>query len=111
MGARLGRVLLVVALLVAQQAAFAHQAWHLAKATSGTAAALAAPEQQPPKSRVDLLCDFHSALSTVLGALSGATASSLSPVPLEVPFIAPVVPAFSIAAPVPASRDPPPFRP
>jgi hypothetical protein len=109
MGARLGRVLLVVALLVAQQSAFAHQVWHLAK-TGGAAAAIAAPEQQPPQSRADRLCDFHSALATVLGAVSAATPSALPAAALYMTFVSSALPAFSIAAPLPASRGPPLFR-
>jgi hypothetical protein len=109
MGARLGRVLLVIALLVAQQSALAHQIWHAA-ASSGPALAVAAPEHPPAPSPADRLCDLHSALGTVLGALSSAAALPLPPAPLEAQFVAPALPAFSVAAPAPASRDPPPFR-
>src|SRR5690348_14822172 len=106
MSARLGRVLLVVALLVAQQSALAHQIWHVPPPTDHALAA-AAPEQQPAQSRPDRLCDFHSALGTVLGALSGAAASPLPLAPLDIRFVASALPARSIAAPLPASRGPP----
>jgi hypothetical protein len=111
MNARLGRVILVVALLLAQRVALAHELWHFAAGTRAcAAAAIAAPEQAPAQSRADRLCDFHSALGTVLGALSGAAALTLPAAPLDAEFLAPALPPLGTGAPVPASRDPPAAR-
>jgi hypothetical protein len=61
---RLGRALLVFAVLLAQQTALAHQYWHASKA------ALAADAQKPVKT--DGLCDLHDLLGTVLGVAGSA---------------------------------------
>ena len=61
---RLARVLLVLAVLLAQQSALAHQYWHAAKAS------VAADAQKAPKP--DRLCNLHDLLGTVLGIASGA---------------------------------------
>ena len=60
---RLGRLLLVIAVLLAQQTALAHQYWHAAKATVSA-------DAKTPKG--DRLCDLHDLLGTVLGVASGA---------------------------------------
>jgi hypothetical protein len=96
--ARLGRVALVLAVLLAQQTALAHQYWHAAKAP--------AEKSQPAKG--DTLCDLHDLLGTVLGVAAGTLIQpeflSLS----EPGFIAPAV-AVRGALPLnPHSRDPPP---
>ena len=106
MSARLGRVLLVIALLLAQQAALAHQIGHLAAGSPHSVASVPAGDPSD-KSQRDRLCDLHSSLGTVLGALSGALALSFHGAPHDIQFADPSTPAISIAAPVPASRDPP----
>src|SRR5438034_10924646 len=96
--ARLGRVLLVFAVLLAQQTALAHQYWH---ATPKVAAEKSLP------AKGDKLCDLHDLLGTVLGVAAGAV-----PVPA---FLALPEPGFSaVRAAVrealllaPHSRDPP----
>ena len=71
---RAARLLIAIALLVAQQAALGHQIWHLGKQDS-----------QPAQS---LLCEQHQALATVAGALDCASldapliATRDSPLPL-----------------------------
>ena len=62
--ARLGRVLLVVAVLLSQQTALAHQYWH------ASSAAVSADAGKPAKG--DTLCDLHDLLGTVLGVAGGA---------------------------------------
>ena len=57
------RVFLVFAVLLAQQAALAHQYWHASKA------AVAADGTTPAKG--DGLCDLHDLLGTVLGVATG----------------------------------------
>ena len=108
MRAGLGRVLLVVALLMAQQTAFAHQIWHVALGLEQSAATGAAGDSSG-KAKTDRLCDLHSALGTVLGALNGGPVVGLGAVPPELPFAAPDLPGAGLAAPVPASRGPPHF--
>ena len=61
---RLGRALLIVAVLLAQQTALAHQYWH----ASNTA--VSADAKKAPKG--DRLCDLHDLLGTVLGVAGGA---------------------------------------
>jgi len=95
---RLGRVLLVFTVLLAQQTALAHQYWH---ATPKVAA-----EQSLP-AKGDKLCDLHDLLGTVLGIAGGA-----APAPA---FLALSAPGFTTASAVvreatllaPHSRDPP----
>jgi hypothetical protein len=90
---RAARLLIALALLVAQQAALGHQIWHLGKHDS-----------QPAQS---LLCEQHQALATVAGALDGAAPEAVfvatrdAPVPFVTP---PGAPAPRITA---ASRGPP----
>ena len=62
--ARLGRVFLVVAVLLAQQTALAHDFWH-AGAPQGV------ENPKSPSSKGNKLCDLHDLLGTVLGVLSG----------------------------------------
>jgi hypothetical protein len=97
--ARFGRVVLVFAVLLAQQTALAHQYWH------ATNTALSADAKKAPKG--DPLCDFHDLLGTVLCVASG---SAQAPA-----FLALAEPGFSAFAAVvreaallaPHSRDPP----
>lgn len=96
--ARLGRVVLVIAVLLAQQTALAHQYWHASNAVSADA-------KKAPKS--DLLCDLHDLLGTVLGVVGGAAQTPA--------FLALAEPGFSAFAAVvheaallaTRSRDPP----
>ena len=90
---RAARLLIAVALLVAQQAALAHQVWHLGK-----------PDSQPAQS---LLCEQHQALATVAGALDCASLDTLFIEPRDTPhrFVAR---AFAPAPRLtPVSRSPP----
>jgi hypothetical protein len=90
---RATRLLISVALLAAQQAALAHEIWHLGKQDS-----------QPAQSQ---LCEQHQALATVAGALDCAT--------LDATFVAardallPFIQRSDAPAPhlAPASRGPP----
>ncbi len=97
--ARLGRLILVLAVLLAQQTALAHQYWHASNA------AVSADAKKAPKT--DGLCDLHDLLATVLGV-----ASTVAQIPA---FLALAEPGFSAFAAVvreaallaPHSRDPP----
>jgi hypothetical protein len=96
---RLGRFLLIVAVLLAQQTALAHQYWHAANAS------VSADAKKAPKS--DRLCDLHDLLGTVLGVATGAV-----PVPAflalgEPHFTARAAALRDAAVPTPHSRDPP----
>ena len=97
--ARLGRVVLVLAMLLAQQTALAHQYWHAAKAPA---------EKSLPAKSGDRLCDLHDLLGTVLGVTAACA--------FEPEFLALAEPDFA-AAPASVreaqsrthhSRDPPP---
>ena len=61
--ARLSRIVLILAVLLAQQTALAHEYWH--------ATPKAAAEKSLP-ARGDKLCDLHDLLGTVLGIAGGA---------------------------------------
>lgn len=89
----LGRVLVIVAMLLAQRAAFAHELWHLDAAKGD-------PAQQT-------LCDFHDALGTVLGAADAPFAASALPHATQAPAV--FDPAHLSEAPglAPGCRDPP----
>ena len=94
------RVLLVIAVLLAQQAAIGHQYWHAASAVS-----LAADEKKAPNG--DVLCDLHDLLGTVLG-LAGGTAAPLVFLSFSEPgFAAPAEARHEASALAPHSRDPP----
>jgi hypothetical protein len=60
---KLARFLFILALLFAQQAAFAHAAWHAGEQAAGQ-------ERPHDASFQDKLCDLHGAFGEVLGALS-----------------------------------------
>jgi transcriptional regulator of aromatic amino acid metabolism len=90
---RAARLLIAIALLMAQQAALGHQIWHLGKQDS-----------QPAQT---LLCEQHQALSTVAGALDCATldAPLVATVEAPLPIVArAVLPAPRLTA---VSRSPP----
>jgi hypothetical protein len=90
---RAARFLLAVALLAAQQAAVAHQIWHLGKQDS-----------QPAQSQ---LCEQHQALATVAGALDCATLDATFVATRDAPLA--FIPRADASAPrlAPASRGPP----
>ena len=90
---RAARLLIAAALLVAQQAALAHQIWHLGKQDS-----------QPAQSQ---LCEQHHALATVAGALDCATLDATFVATRDAPL--PIIPRADAPAPrlAPASRGPP----
>ena len=95
--ARLARIALVLAVLLAQQTALAHQYWHAAKAP--------AEKSQPAKG--ETLCDLHDLLGTVLGVAAGAPAQPAF-LALSAPrFTAPAVAMREARRVTPHSRDPP----
>lgn len=97
--ARMGRFLLVGAVLLAQQTALAHQYWHASKP------ALSADANKAPKS--DRLCNLHDLLGTVLGVASG-TAQTPAFLALSQPvFICTAAVIREAAVLAPHSRDPP----
>jgi len=106
MKARLSRALLILALLVAQQAALAHQLWHAGFGVRQVTATVADSERSGSSTQ-ESLCDLHSALGTVLGALSGSTTAPAAVVVPETGFAARQAPVASLSAPLPSSRDPP----
>ena len=97
--ARLGRALLVLALLFAQQAAVAHSVWHAAAAAKAGAVHLGA--------KGNPLCAQHGSLDTVLGGVSAAVALAFGAEPQAVHFPAADLPTAKISGPSPVSRGPP----
>jgi len=97
--ARLGRVLLVFAILLAQQTALAHQYWHASSAT------LSADAKKAPKA--DRLCDLHDLLGTVLGVAGGAAQTPAFLALAEPDFAAITAIVREPALLAPHSRDPP----
>jgi hypothetical protein len=95
------QVVFALLLLCAQQGAITHEIWHAATNSH------AQSEQKAPDSNKNRLCDLHSALGTVLGAV----ATIASPAPLdsctEFSFLASESPAASVSLLAPASRGPP----
>ncbi|HUQ24488.1 MAG TPA: hypothetical protein VM140_02370 [Burkholderiales bacterium] len=75
----LGRILLVAALLFAQTAGMAHELWH-----ASTLAADSDGDAKTPKG--GSLCDFHTALASVLGALDCAAPQSQAEVQPQIAF-------------------------
>ena len=106
MKARLGRALLLAALLLAQQAALVHQLWHASLGVPG-ASATAVGNERGGSAPQEALCDLHSALGAVLGALNGGASAMAPLVVLDTGFAALRESIASLAAPAPASRDPP----
>jgi hypothetical protein len=103
---RLARLLLVAAFLLAQSAGIAHQAWHDGGLTAAHTGADAADGKAPKKNQ---LCDFHTALGSVVGALSSA--SPASAVDLQIPqqFVAADSHAARFSLLASRSRGPPAF--
>jgi len=100
----LARILLILAFLVAQSAGIAHQAWHDAGGLVAAAESDAADSKAPNK---NLLCDFHTALASVLGAIHGDAPAIDAVAPLQTAFIAADVPAARLSTLAPNSRAPP----
>lgn|SRR5512146_212087 len=96
---RLGRALLLLAFLLAQQSALAHQVWHLG--SDGSRAALDSGAKGNP------LCDQHRALDSVLGALGSAPAIASVVDAEPAHFPAADSPATRFASLSPDSRGPP----
>ena len=94
---RFWRALLILAVLLAQQTALAHQYWHAAKAP--------AEKSQPVKG--DSLCDLHDLLGTVLGVVAGTAAKPELLALSEPSFTAPAVAAREAQRLAAHSRDPP----
>lgn len=97
--ARLGRVVLVIAVLLAQQTALAHQYWHASNAT------VSADAKKAPKG--DRLCDLHDLLGTVLGVASGAVQTPACLALAEPGFSAFAAVVHEAALLASRSRDPP----
>ena len=95
---RLGRIVLVVAVLLAQQTALAHQYWH---ATPKVAAEKSLP------SKGHALCDLHDLLGTVLGIAGGAASSPAFLALSEPGFVAAPAAVREALLLAPHSRDPP----
>ena len=95
--ARLGRVLLVFAVLLAQQTALAHDLWH--------ATPKATHKSLPAKG--DKLCDLHDLLGTVLGVAGGAAAAPVFLALSEPGFTAAPAAVREASLLAPHSRDPP----
>jgi len=100
LAARLVRVFVAAAFLLAQQSAFAHQLWHSA---GGAKAGLAAEQGK----KANPLCEQHDALGTVLGALSGTPLVAPAVETPPVHFAAGASAAVCLSALSPVSRGPP----
>lgn len=100
----LARILLILAFLVAQSAGVAHQAWHDVGGLAAAAESDAVDSKAPNK---NLLCDFHTALASVLGAIHGCPPTIAAVAPLQIAFIAADVPAARLSPLAPRSRAPP----
>jgi len=96
----LGRVLLVAALLFAQTAGMAHELWHASTLAADSDGDVKTPKGGP-------LCDFHTALASVLGAIHGDASAVDAVAPLQTAFIAADVPAARFSSLVAQSRGPP----
>jgi len=96
--ARFGRFVLVLAVLLAQQTALAHQYWH-------STPKAAAEKSLPAKG--DKLCDLHDLLGTVLGVAAGTIPQPAFLALPEPGFIAGPVAVGDATLLAPHSRDPP----
>jgi len=98
--ARLGRVLLVAALLTAQQAALAHDLWHATGSQS-------AQGSKAPGGKANKLCELHGLLGTVLGVAAATAPRPALLAVCEPRFIAVVAVVREATLLTPHSRDPP----
>jgi hypothetical protein len=105
--ARVWRVLAVAAFVLAQTNALAHPLRHLGTASSGQASLSASSPDDAKTQRDGPLCDFHTALGAVLGALGGGSfaAQFVEPSHIDVPAVH--FAAVSLSGLAPASRGPP----
>jgi hypothetical protein len=94
------RLLLVAALLFAQAIGVAHEITH-----GPSLAAHAEGDGKTPKNNP--LCDFHTALASVVGAISGSAAPLEVAAAAQCVFIAADAPSARFAAFAPQSRAPP----
>jgi hypothetical protein len=104
---RLARFFIAAALLVAQQSALAHQIWHFAAAPAQHAAG-ADPQGQDAGGKG--LCDLHTALGAVLGALGCAGAAPDFKAPQVDAIPAAALTLAALARLAPSSRGPPTLR-
>jgi hypothetical protein len=93
----IGRILLVCAILLAQQTALAHDLWH----------AGGAPAQGSKSPDGKKLCDLHDLLGNVLGAVSVAPPQTPLLSFSEVRFVAAAARAAERRPLAPQSRGPP----
>lgn len=90
---RVARLLIAIALLVAQQSALAHQIWHAGKQDS-----------QPAQGA---LCEQHAALATVAGAVDCASSDATVSAPDHAPHSQLELPTAPLPPLAPLSRGPP----
>ena len=90
---RAARLLLSIALLVAQQSALAHQIWHAGKQDS-----------QPAQGA---LCEQHAALAAVAGAVDCASPDAAISAPDQAPHSQVELPTAALPPLAPLSRGPP----
>ena len=95
---QLARLLLVAGLLFAQTAGMAHELWHAS--TLAVDGDVKTPKGSP-------LCDFHTALASVLGAIHGDAPAIDAVAPLQTAFLAANAPAARLSSLAPRSRAPP----
>jgi hypothetical protein len=95
--ARIARLLLIAALIAAQQSAIAHGVWHFA----------AAGAAQQSSHGDGALCDQHNALGTVLGALGNANTAQQPGAQGACAVPAAAIACAPAALVAQSSRDPP----
>ena len=96
----LARLLLVVALLFAQTSGVAHELWHASSLATHSDGDGKTPKGNP-------LCDFHTALSAVLGAVDGSSHAGSPEVQPAVAFAGFDVAVTGRSSLTPRSRGPP----
>ncbi len=101
------QVVFALLLLCAQQGAVTHEIWHVAKGDAQAQWSATGQQSHDSKKNQNRLCDLHSALGTVLGAV----ATLAAPAPLEpctaFSFLAAASRAASVSLLAPFSRGPP----
>ena len=98
------QVVFALLLLCAQQGALTHEIWHFAKA--GPHAGFVG-DHKGSESKKNRLCDLHSALGTVLGAVTGVVAAAPLVAAPQPALIASKSPAAGVSLLAPPSRGPP----
>jgi|KBSSwiStaDraftv2_1062776.scaffolds.fasta_scaffold509329_2 hypothetical protein len=101
---RFAQFFLAAAFLAAQAAGVAHQAWHDAAPLVAHADEATSDGKAPQK---NLLCDFHTALSAVLGAIGGSSHAAAPEVQSAIAFAPADTSASGLSALAPRSRGPP----